>query len=155
MAAQGYNRDPARIGELEFTYADPAVNVTTEQRTVEQETIDDQIVVQTLGRKPDSLSIEGVVVDYELEIIDNLTQQGVLSLRTERWSGDILVQSTSTSFKRAKTKDGDWLYDATIEALEVEEGSTVPGESSTIGSLDTEELGGFEIEFGEDALFDE
>lgn len=120
-AAPGYGRDPARIGYLYFTYGDPAVDVTTEQRTVEHETIDDQIVVQSLGRKPDQVSVEGVVPDFELDDIDKLTESGILELRTERWKGDVIVQSTNTTFNRARTKDGNWLYDATIECLEVEE----------------------------------
>lgn len=121
MSASGYGREPARIGFLEFTYADPAVNVDTEQRTVEHETIDESIVVQAMGRRPDSISIEGVVTEAELDTIDNLTTQGVIELRTNRWEGDIVVQSTSTTFKRAKDKNGLWLYDVTIECLEVDE----------------------------------
>lgn len=114
-------RRPARIEQLEFTYADPAVSVTTEQRTVEHETIDDQIVVQALGRKPDQVSIEGVVPTYELRTIDDLTTLGVVELRTARWNGDVIVKSTSSDFKRAKNKMGMWLYDVTIECLEVDE----------------------------------
>jgi len=121
MSASGYGREAARIGFLYFTYADPAVNVTTEQRTVEHETIDDQIVVQALGRKPDQITIDGTVVDYELDIVDDLTTSGVVELRTERWTGDVIVKSTSTDFKRAKTKYGNWLYDVNIKCIEVDE----------------------------------
>lgn len=116
------SRDPARIGVLSFRYADPAVSVTTEQRTVEHKTIDEDIVVQALGRKPDQIEISGTVVDYELPIIDNLTKQGVINIRTERWTGNVVIKSTSTDFKRAKTKNGNWLYDVTLNCLEVEEG---------------------------------
>jgi|APHM01.1.fsa_nt_gi hypothetical protein len=54
----GYGKVPAQIGQLEFTYEDPGVTVATEQRTVEKETIDNQIVVQSLGRAPDEVSIQ-------------------------------------------------------------------------------------------------
>lgn len=118
-------RDPARIGFLWLTYSDPAVNVTTEQRTVEHETIDNQIVVQSMGRKPDQITVDGVVTDYEAPIIDGLTTKGVIELRTNRWDGDVIVQSTSTDFKRAKTEAGNWLYDVTIECLEVDELSAI------------------------------
>jgi hypothetical protein len=124
MSAEGYGRKPARIGFLNFTYADPAINVDTEQRTVEHETIDDTTVVQTIGRKPDSISIDGVVTESELVTVDNLTTQGVIELRTERWSGDVIVESTSTSFKRARNEFGLWLYDVTIECVEVDERTT-------------------------------
>jgi hypothetical protein len=113
-------RKPSRIGGLHFKYEDPSVDVTTEQRTVEQETIDDTVVVQTIGRKPDQITINAIVANWELVYIDALTELGVLSLRTERWSGDVLVQTTDTSFKRAKDQNDDWLYDATITCLEVD-----------------------------------
>jgi hypothetical protein len=121
-----FDRLPARIGTLELTYADPAVDVTTEQRTVEHETIDDSIVVQFMGRRPDQLSIEGVVPEYEVPIIDDLTKQdfegnSIVEIRTERWAGQVLVESTNTSFRREKSKEGVWLYDFSIEALEVSE----------------------------------
>lgn len=116
------SRDPARIGLIEFRYADPSVNVTTEQRTVEHETIDDEIVVQVLGRKPDQITITGTVADYELAFIDDLTTKGVVNIRTERWTGNVIVKSTSTDFKRAKNEEGNWLYDATLNCIEVEEG---------------------------------
>lgn len=119
--ARNQPRVPARIGQLSFKYTDPAVNVTTEQRTVEHETIDGQVVTQTLGRKADQISIEGVVADYELEYIDSLVSEGVIEVRTDRWSGTVVVQSTNTTFKRAKASDFSWLYDATIECLEVDE----------------------------------
>lgn len=124
MSARGYGRRPARISYLRFTYADPAVNVSTEQRTVEHKTIDDKIVVQSLGRKPDQITIEGVVSDFETNTIDILTGLGVVELRTQRWSGDVIVESTSTNFKRARNADGDWLYDVTINCIEVDEERT-------------------------------
>lgn len=114
-------RTPARIGYLFFKYEDPSVDVTTEQKTKEHETIDDTIVIQTMGKNAEQVTVNAVVTDFEAVIIDDLTNQGVLSLRTERWSGDVIVQSTNTSFKRAKDSEGFWLYDATIECLEASE----------------------------------
>lgn len=113
-------RVPARIGTLWFKYDDPAVDVTSEQRTVEQETVDESIVVQTMGPKPDSITVNAVVADWEAGMVDGLTDLGVVSLRTDRWSGDVVVTSSTTTFKRAKDADGAWLYDATIECKEVE-----------------------------------
>lgn len=119
-ASSSEERVPARIGYLYFKYDDPAVDVTSEQRTVEQETIDDTIVIQTLGKTADQITINAVVADSETYIIDLLPELGTLSLRTARWKGDVVVTSTSTNFKRAKDADGAWLYDATIECLEVD-----------------------------------
>lgn len=114
------SRVPARIGLLYFKYKDPDVDVATEQRTIEQETIDDTIVVQTMGRRADEITVNATVADWETYIVDNLTELGVVSLRTERWKGDVVVTSTDTTFMRAKDQEGAWLHEATIECLEVE-----------------------------------
>jgi len=65
-----YGRIPARIGNISFIYEDPSVDVTTEQHTIEHETIDDTVVVQTMGRKPTQLTIRGAVVDLQLDALD-------------------------------------------------------------------------------------
>lgn len=111
----------ARIGILFFKYRDPDVSVDTESRTVEQETIDDTIIVQKLGRRADNITINSVVADYETKYIDQLTDVGIVSLRTERWNGDIIVRSTTTDPMRGKDGDSNWLHNVTIEAIEVEE----------------------------------
>jgi len=136
----GYGRTPARIAQLEFTYADPAVDVTTEQRTVEHETVDDRIVVQTLGRKPDQIKIDGVVPAYELDEIDALTELGVTSLRTQRWEGDVIIKSTNTTFKRARAKTGDWLYDVSITCIEVDDRTEAIEEAGASSSSEEESV---------------
>lgn len=116
---QSIDRQPARIGFLFFKYEVPEVNVTTEANTVEHQTIDDTVIVQQLGSQPDAITINAVVAEWETEIVDLLTEVGVISLRTERWSGDVIVESTDTTFMRAVDKDNQWLHDATISCLEV------------------------------------
>lgn len=116
-----YDRTPARIGLLWFKYENPTVNVSTESITKEHETIDDSIVVQQLGRKADSITIDATVAEYETGFVDSLVDSGVVSLRTERWSGEVIVQSTNTNFMRAVDPDGEWLYSTTIKCLEVNE----------------------------------
>lgn len=113
-------RTPARIGFLFFKYSDPTVDVTAEQRTAEHETIDDTVVIQTMGKKAEQITVNAIVTQVEARLIDSLTQLGVVSLRTERWSGDVVVRSTDTSFMRAKDSSGLWLHEATIECLEAE-----------------------------------
>lgn len=124
---------PARIGQLYFKYEWPDVTVTPESNTVEHETIDDNIVVQQLGRRPDQITVDTTVADFELQYLDSLTELGVLSLRTERWSGDVIVQSVTTTPMNAIDDDGNWLYEATINCLEVERGEgTSSGLTSNI-----------------------
>jgi hypothetical protein len=111
-------RVPARAGLLYFKYEDPSVDVTTEQRTAEHETIDDNIVIQALGRRADQITVNAIVASFETPLVDQLTRSGVITLRTERWSGDVIVTSTDTSFRRELDKNDAWLYDATIECIE-------------------------------------
>lgn len=111
-------RVPARILQINFKYDDPAVNVTREQNTVEHETIDDQIVVQTLGEQAAQITVNAIVTEYETAFVDYLTAAGPVSLRTERFSGTVVVTSVDTEYRREKDAEGSWLYDATIECLE-------------------------------------
>lgn len=111
-------RVPARIGQLYFKYSDPSVDVVAEANTVEHETINDTIVVQTMGRKADQVTINAIVSDIETELLDFLVATGPISLRSSRWSGTVIVQSVDTTFRREKDKDDEWLYDATITCLE-------------------------------------
>lgn len=112
-------RIPARIGVLFFKYDDPAVDVVSESRTTEQETIDDSIVVQQLGSRADQITLTAVVSEYETPVIHMLPELGILSLRTNTWSGDVIVNDTNTSYRREYDADGAWLYDATITCTEV------------------------------------
>lgn len=112
------DRYPARIGTFYLKYQDPSVDVNAEQRTTEHETIDDTIIIQTMGRRAKQITINAVVADYEAHLVDQLVEMGVVTLRTSRWSGDVVVTSTNTTFRREKDKEGAWLYDASIECLE-------------------------------------
>lgn len=115
---QNSERVPARIHQINFKYEDPGVNVTREQNTVEHETIDDQVVVQTLGEQAAQITVNAIVTEYETTFIDILTFIGPVTLRTERYSGTVVVTSVDTEYRREKDAEGSWLYDATIECLE-------------------------------------
>lgn len=119
------NHVPARIGQLFFKYDDPDVSVDTEQQTVEHDTIDDNLVVQSLGRVPDQITVETHVATYETDIIDDLTKQGIVSLRTTEWKGDVIVRSTTRDPELGIDADQESIYRTTIECIEVDE--TVPG----------------------------
>lgn len=127
-------RTPARIGLLYFKYEDPAVNVDTEAEVVEQTTIDDSIIVQQIGRAPDQITLNAVVADFETQIVDDLTKNGVVTLRTERWQGKVIVKSTTTDFMRARDSDGNWLYECQINCLEVYETTQLSGAPGAVGT---------------------
>lgn len=117
------SRAQARIGPLSFPpeYSDPAVEIDTESRTVEHETMDDNVIIQTLGRRPHQIRISGVLPEDMLPTLDSLVEQGEMTVRTERWEGVAVARSTSTTFMRAKDKDNRWLYEVQITLLEIEQ----------------------------------
>lgn len=119
--ADTYDITPARIGQFYFKYDQPDVDVTAEANTTEQETIDDNIIVQRLGRRADQITVRTTVADWELKYVDNLVKLNELSLRTERWVGDVVVQSVSTNPMNAVDDTGSWLYEITINCLETGE----------------------------------
>lgn len=112
-------RTPARIGTVDFKFDDPAVSVTAESNIVEQETINDKVVVQKIGTLADQISIEGVVTEAQAKKLDRITEVPVVNIRTQRWSGDVQVESVDSSYRREVDREQNWLYDVTIEALEV------------------------------------
>jgi hypothetical protein len=119
-------RTPASIGTLRFRYSDPSVSVSTELKTKEFETIDDEIVIQALGRRAKEYTVNAVVSTTEATVIDNLPQMGEVTLTTDRTGTvKVLVMSTNTTFRREKDVDGFWLHDATINCMEAGEPTTL------------------------------
>jgi hypothetical protein len=125
-----WTRTPARIGPVRFArfgdpakqpFSHPTVNVDTEAATVTHQTLNDRAVVQTFGSKPDQISIEGVAPERDVTQIDNLVETGAVTLRSERFQGKVIVESTSTDYRRERTNEGEWLVDFTISAVEVSE----------------------------------
>jgi len=128
-----WQRTPARIGSLFFKYDDPDVDVRSEANTVEHETIDDEIVVQVMGRRADRITVTTVVADYETYMLDDLVKLGTTTLRTERWQGDVLVESVSSTARRQRDTEGRWLHEAQINCIEVEEDEYI-GDDSPAGA---------------------
>jgi len=118
------DRAAARVGYLEFPdeFADPFVDVESRVRTSEHETISDEFYVQVLGRRPDRITVEGVIWDYLLDDADSVAKKESVTVRTERWTGVAAPERVSTSFRReAGNANGLWAYDVTIELIEIDE----------------------------------
>lgn len=116
------DRRGAVVGPLTFhdDFRNPIVDVTREANTVEHETINDGYVVQFIGRKPPSITIEGVIYDAQVEAADSLIGQGPIPVKTERWTGIGIPQSVSTPFRReVDPGTGQWTYDITIDMIGV------------------------------------
>ncbi len=132
-------RDPTRLGSLNFTYEQPDISVDTSARTTKHNLIDDDVVVQKIGREPDTVNISGVCTRSEAKQIDQFVDLNTsITLRSERWSGDVIVTDTATDPMKAKDSNGNWLYDCQITCMEVTDTINTSGEDN-----DTTGGGGF------------
>lgn len=122
------SRIRARIGPLEFQtrFADPVVDVDTESNTVEKQTLNDEIIIQKLGRNADRVHIEGIVTEDQLDDLDELVALEEVGVRTQRWSGLAVVTAASSDYTQSydMTYDdndfaNEWLYEVRIDLLEV------------------------------------
>lgn len=116
-------RIDARIGPLKFNpdFPDPYVDIDREMRTAEHETVNDEFVVQVLGRKPDKINVEGVLYDHQVGKANELLEAGEITVRTNEWRGKAVATSVDTDFRReADPNSGWWAYDVTIDLVEVE-----------------------------------
>lgn len=124
-------RTRARIGDLQFhsRYPDPIVDVDTEAITVEKDTINDEIIVQHLGRRADRLTVSGIINEDQVWLFDELVQGGEVFVRTHRWTGSAIVVSATSDYTQSYDAviddrdpgDSPWLYEVEIELVEVEE----------------------------------
>lgn len=141
------DRMTARVGDLEFTdrYGDPTVDVTTQANSVEHDVLNDEIIVQYMGRRADRVSIDGIIYEDDVQTLDTLVDDGEVSVRTQRWSGTGIVEQTRATYTHsydiAPESDvrSEWLYEVTIDLVEVEEipvGTPVGGGTPTSGNDD-------------------
>jgi len=139
-------RTVARIGDLVFTnrYSNPNVDVDMSTNIVEKNTITDEQVIQNLGKKADRIHIDGIIPESQIKEFDDLISGGVTTVRTHRWSGTAMVESTSADQVQGYDpvlSDEDqsaWLYSVRIDLIEVEE---VPSRAhgATVTEIDIEQ----------------
>jgi hypothetical protein len=102
-------RASARLGGVEFEFEFPLLDVTTNGRKVEHETLptdDDDIgetVVQSLGEGKTTARLKGSVFRSEAQQLDDIEGE-VVGLRHPRRSGDVFVSGVSTSSQSARTE---------------------------------------------------
>lgn len=138
------DRTRARIGPMEFAarYGDPDVDVRSESNTVEKNTVDDNIFVQVIGRRADRITVDGIILEDNIEDLDKLIGAGEVSVRTHRWSGVAVVLETSSTYTHSydiappEEVESEWLYNVTIDLIEVDE---IPSHAHEF-SGDTEEI---------------
>lgn len=108
--------------ELEYEY--PMIDTSSDSRTVEHEPIGGETVVQHLGANAQTLTFRGGAYLDEANFLDGLPEQGVVSIRSHRWSGDAVVDSVSTSAtgegggERAGVANR--VYEYTLDLIEID-----------------------------------
>lgn len=124
-------RRPVRLADVgagqdsAFAYEQPDISVDHQARTVNHELIgsDPSVVIQHMGRRPPEINVIGVCYRSEANAIDDLTTATgePESLRSERYSGDVVVVQTETDPRREKdAATGRWLYDFRVNCIGLE-----------------------------------
>lgn len=135
-------RITAKIGPLTFNgdFPDPIVDVKSSAQIAEHETIDGENIVQIMGESPRDISVEGVIYEDQLPIVDNLTSKGEVEVYTQRWTGMAVVDTVDTGYRReADPETGKWAYDVAIDLIGITDWITTGG-SQTIEDPDREAI---------------
>lgn len=129
------DRRAVRIDDIEFEYEQPLVSIDHEARTVEHELLNDSVVIQHMGTRPAEISIQGVCTDSEVAAIRALPSKGTVSLRSEAHSSDVIVLRVSIDpiDPMAIDSDSNYLFDFSINAVEVTQPGAAPGVGSGMG----------------------
>jgi len=118
------NRPFVSIGDVELKYEQPNISVNTSARFATHEVIGNVTVRQKLGEDPDELSIEGVCTLDEANEIDQLKDEELVEVVSNRWNGQAQVASTSTrpiAEGGGMDNDQEWLHRFTIELVGIRE----------------------------------
>jgi hypothetical protein len=113
----------AKVGDiLEFRdeFAQPMVDLEMGKQTKTHETLDGKSITQVYGEKADRIGVQGVITDAQLSAARRLNdaRNDVFEVRTEEWSGSAVVNNVTITPRKDKW-EGNWLYDITIDLIEV------------------------------------
>jgi hypothetical protein len=107
-------RTSARLGNIEFEFQFPLLDVSTNGRKVEHETLPTdstdpgETVIQSLGTGKTTARLQGSVFRSEAQELDALEGE-VVALRHPRRSGDVFVDGITTRSQEA-ARDGRKVY---------------------------------------------
>lgn len=114
-------------------YPYPFVDKTSTGRTVEHEPIGRPTVVQYMGPQSLEVTIEGHCYKDEADYLDRIREDGLVRVRTDRWSGIGLVESISTAASgegggpRGGTSNRIYEYVLTVLSVETTPPDSVRG----------------------------
>jgi hypothetical protein len=118
-------RESARLGDIEFKFKFPVLDVTTTGRKVEHEVLptdgsgaDGETVVQPLGSGKTTARLQGTVSRSEAQALDGI-EGTVVALRHPRLSTDVFVSGIDTRSQESR-RNGEKLYvfDADLIVIE-------------------------------------
>jgi hypothetical protein len=107
-------RTRARLGSIEFEFEFPLLDVSTNGRKVEHETLptdssdSGETVIQPLGVGKTTARLQGSVFRSEAQRLDEIEGE-VVALRHPRRSGDVFVDGIATRSQEA-IRDGRKVY---------------------------------------------
>jgi len=118
------NRPFVSIGDIDLKYEQPNISVSTSARFATHEVIGNVTVRQKLGEDPDELSVEGVCTHEEANQIDQLKDEELVEVVSNRWNGQAQVASTNTrpiAEGGGRDNDQEWLHRFTVELVGIRE----------------------------------
>jgi len=108
-------RESARLGDIEFEFEFPILDVTTTGRKVEHEVlptgesgVDGETVVQPLGSGKTTARLQGTVFRSEAQRLDEI-EGTIVALRHPRRSTDVFVSGIDTRSQESR-RNGRKLY---------------------------------------------
>lgn len=123
-----YESDGGGPGAISFEYARPSISIDNKARFVTHDIIGGSTVRQKIGEEPRELSISGVVIEETAVTLDGLRDAKEAKIFCNRLPGDSMkaqFASISTSplddGGAGRLKDGKFLYNFKMKALEVNE----------------------------------
>lgn len=94
----------ASVGQLNFLteFSDPNVDVSRKRQTAEHEVIagsesSEDFAVQAISQKPPEINITGHIAEVQTNLARATFQTEVVSVETNRWSGDGVITEMSTN----------------------------------------------------------
>jgi len=118
-------RESARLGDIEFEFEFPVLDVTTTGRKVEHEVLptdetgaDGTTVIQPLGSGKTTARLQGTVFRSEAKRLDEI-EGTVVPLRHPRRSSDVFVSGVDTRSQQAR-RNGRKLYAFDADLIVIE-----------------------------------
>lgn len=139
--------------EFKDDFSQPTVTVEFGKLTKTHDTIGKKSITQVFGEKADQIRVEGVITNSQIEDAYKLKEKKDVKVRLEEWSGTAVVQDGLSIIPRREVWNGPdgkyWLYDITIELVEVTRTQASPQTSNDSDDDATDSSDSGETDSGE------